>query len=174
MQHPALKTIDEVVLNTVFRYLQTRDYIDDQHRLTTWGKALEAALAIADEEHTIVGVEMLRMGLFTGNFASGDPVSKTGLLKHHVALNPTDFVADKDHDRKVNTNLISKVACLGRIRHKPMGFVGPLDQQLLTFAWKITAVRTTLRDLLETVTTSMFLNGDVDRDRDDWISLVQK
>jgi hypothetical protein len=55
-----------------------------------------------------------------------------------------------------------------------MGFVGPLDRQLLTFAWKITAVRTTLRDLLETILTSMFLNGDADRDREDWIALIQK
>lgn len=55
-----------------------------------------------------------------------------------------------------------------------MGFVGPLDRQLLTFAWKITAVRRSVRDLLETVTTSMFLNGDVERDRDDWTLLVSK
>lgn len=55
-----------------------------------------------------------------------------------------------------------------------MGFVGPLDRQLLTFAWKITAVRRSLRDLLETVTTSMFLNGDVERERDDWTLLVSK
>ena len=81
---------------------------------------------------------------------------------------------DKDYERKVYTNLISKTACLGRIRHKPMGFVGPLDRQLLTFAWKITAVRTSLRDLLETVMTSMLLNGDVERDRDDWTALAQK
>ncbi|KAH0844481.1 hypothetical protein AYO21_00952 [Fonsecaea monophora] len=158
LEHPALRTADEVAVNTVFRYLQVRGYVDDQHNVTTWGKALETALTIADEECTIIGVEMLRLGLFTGNFASGDPVAKT----------------DKDHDRKVNTNLISKVACLGRIRHKPMGFVGPLDRQLLTYAWKISAVRTTLRDLLETIMTSMFLNGDVDRDREDWIALAQR
>ncbi|ETI21245.1 hypothetical protein G647_07590 [Cladophialophora carrionii CBS 160.54] len=158
VEHPALRTADEVVANAIFRYLQVRGYVDDQHNLTTWGKALAAALEVADEEYTIVGIEMLRMGLFTGNFASGDPVSKT----------------DKDHDRKVNTNLISKIACLSRIQHKSMGFVGPLDRQLLTFAWKITAVRTTLRDLLETILTSMFLNGDVDRDREDWITLIQK
>ena len=79
MEHPALRTVDEVVGNTIFRYLQVRGYVDDQHNLTTWGKALEAALSIADEEYTIVGIEMLRMGLFTGNFASGDPVSRTGM-----------------------------------------------------------------------------------------------
>lgn len=81
---------------------------------------------------------------------------------------------DKDYEHKVHTNLIAKIACLGRIRHKPVGFFGPLDRQLLTFGWKITAVRTTLRDLLETVMTSMFLNGDVDREREDWITLAQK
>ena len=55
-----------------------------------------------------------------------------------------------------------------------MGFVGPLDNQLLTFAWKITAVRVSLRNLLETVMASMLLNGDVDRDRNDWIALAQR
>jgi hypothetical protein len=79
VEHPALRNADEVVVNAIFRYLQVRGYVDDQHNLTTWGKALEAALEVADEEYTIVGIEMLRMGLFTGNFASGDPVSKTGL-----------------------------------------------------------------------------------------------
>jgi hypothetical protein len=73
-----LKTSDEVMVNTIFRFLHVRGYIDDQHNLTTWGKALAAALAIADEEHTLVGIEMLRLGVFTGNFATGDPVSKSG------------------------------------------------------------------------------------------------
>ena len=175
MEHPALRTAEEVAANTVFRFLQVRGYVDDQHSLTTWGHALEAALAVADEEYTIVGVEMLRMGLFSGNFASGDPVSKTGASSGLTTwMKFANDTTDKDHDRKVNTNLISKVACLSRIRHKPMGFVGPLDRQLLTFAWKITAVRTTLRELLETIMTSMLLNGDVDRDREDWIQLAQK
>ncbi|RVX65906.1 hypothetical protein B0A52_10213 [Exophiala mesophila] len=156
--HPALRTTDEVIANTIFRFLYVRGFVDDKHQLTTWGKALETALSVADEEQAIVGIEMLRLGLFTGNFATGTPVAKT----------------DKDYPRKVFTNLISKTACLGRIRHKPMGFVGPLDRQLLTYAWKITAVRRSLRDLLETVLTSMFLNGDVDRDRDDWTVIVQR
>jgi hypothetical protein len=80
LAHPALRTADEVAANTIFRFLQVRGYVDDQHNLTTWGKALEIALGVADEEYTIIGIEMLRMGLFTGNFASGDPVSKTGRL----------------------------------------------------------------------------------------------
>ncbi|KAK5185906.1 hypothetical protein LTR44_001955 [Exophiala sp. CCFEE 6388] len=157
-EYPALRSADEVLVNTVFRFMHVRGYVDDKHALTAWGKALESALAIADDESTIIGVEMLRLGLFTGNYATGTPVART----------------DKDYERKVYTNLISRIACLGRIRHKPMGFVGPLDRQLLTYAWKITAIRTSLRDLLETVITSMFLNGDIERERSDWTTLVQK
>lgn len=37
----------------------------------------------------------------------------------------------------------------------------------------VTAVRTALRDLIEAVLASMFLNGDVDRERDDWLVLPQ-
>ncbi|KAL2402746.1 Post-transcriptional regulator MKT1 [Exophiala dermatitidis] len=158
LEYPALRTPDEVYVNTIYRFLHVRGYIDDKHTLTTWGKALESALTVFDDEITVVGVEMLRLGLFTGNFATGTPVART----------------DKDYDRKVYTNLISKTACLGRLRHKPMGFVGPLDRQLLTFAWKTTAVRSSLRDLIETVMASMSLNGDVERDRDDWLTLAQR
>ena len=55
--------------------------MDDKHKLTTWGKALETAISVADEEQAIVGIEMLRLGLFTGNFATGTPVAKTGIHK---------------------------------------------------------------------------------------------
>ncbi|KAK5456156.1 hypothetical protein LTS15_005475 [Exophiala xenobiotica] len=157
-EYPALRTTDEVLVNSVFRFLHVRGYVDDKHALTTWGKVLETALAISDEESTVIGVEMLRLGLFTSNFATGTPPSKT----------------DKDYEKKTFSNLISKTACLGRIRHKAMGFVGPLDREKLTFAWKVTAVRTTLRDLLETIMTSMFLNGEVERERSDWTDLSQK
>lgn len=80
-------------------------------------------------------------------------------------------MTDKDLKAKCSTNLISKIACLGRLKHDAVGYVGPLDRQLLSFAWMITAVRTSLRDLIESVLASMFLNGDVDRNRDDWLAL---
>ncbi|KIW40201.1 uncharacterized protein PV06_07419 [Exophiala oligosperma] len=158
LDYPAFRSLNEVLTNSVFRFLHVRGYVDDKHNLTTWGKVLETALVVSDEESTIIGVEMLRLGLFTSNFATGTPPSKT----------------DKDYEKKTFSNLISKTACLGRIRHKAMGFVGPLDREKLTFAWKVTAVRTTLRDLLETIMTSMFLNGEVERERSDWAELSQK
>lgn len=35
----------------------------------------------------------------------------------------------------------------------------------------VSAVRSGLRDLVEVVLTTMLLNGDIDRDRRDWIDL---
>jgi hypothetical protein len=72
--------VDEVLLNATFRYLHVRGYIDDNHRPTAWGKAMETALSITDDEIIVTGIEMLRLGLFTGNFATGTAVSKSGRL----------------------------------------------------------------------------------------------
>lgn len=81
LDYPAFRSSNEVLINSVFRFLHVRGYIDNKHNLTTWGKVLETALAVSDDESTIIGVEMLRLGLFTSNFATGTPPSKTGLFR---------------------------------------------------------------------------------------------
>ena len=68
--------------------------------------------------------------------------------------------------------LITKVACFGRLRHGSIGYSGPLDREMLAFQFMISAVRTSLRDLMETVLVSMCLNGEVDRNRSDWSDIA--
>ena len=70
------------------------------------------------------------------------------------------------------TNLVSRIACFGRLKHKAVGYSGPLDRQLLSFSFMITAVRSSLRNLVEIILVSMFLNGDIDRERGDWSELM--
>lgn len=67
--------------------------------------------------------------------------------------------------------LVSRVACLGKIQHQPKPYSGPLSKHLLAFQAIISAVRTTLRDLLEMILAAMFLEGSVDRKRQDWMDL---
>jgi Temperature dependent protein affecting M2 dsRNA replication len=43
---------------------------------------------------------------------------------------------------------------------------------MLAFQHMISAVRTSLRDLLETILVSMCLNGEVDRNRNDWSDIT--
>ena len=162
-EHPALKTIDEVVANTCWRFLQIRGYVNEKHELTTWGKMLEAMLSKLDsssnpENVAILAVELIRLGLLNGNDGDGLTVPTT----------------DVDVEGRTNSNLIAKVACLGRVKHEKMGWSGPLDRQLLSFAWTVTALRSTLRVLIESIVATMFMLGDVSRDRSDWSKLVAR
>jgi hypothetical protein len=55
--------------------------------------------------------------------------------------------------------LVSRVAGLGELRHRPIGFTGPLSQHLLGYNSIVNVVRQTLRDLVEVASTHMFLTG---------------
>jgi hypothetical protein len=59
--------------------------------------------------------------------------------------------------------LVSRVAGLGELKHKPIGFTGPLSQHLLAYNSIINVVRLTLRDLVEVASTHMFLTGCCNR-----------
>ena len=72
-----------------------------------------------------------------------------------------------DDDKNFNM-LISRVACIGKLQHKNIGYSGPLSRQLLCYRSLISEVRAALRSLIEVVLTSLFLSGDADRDRNDW------
>ncbi|KAK5939190.1 hypothetical protein PMZ80_008493 [Knufia obscura] len=163
IEHPALKSQTEIISNVFWRFLHTRGFVDDKHQLTSWGHMLEVALATMDggsrkEEQGVIAVEMLRMGVLNTQSITGSNVASS----------------DKSYDHKRYTNLLSKIACLGRLKHEPVGYVGPLDRSLLTFAWEITTIRESLRNLCETILTTMFLNGDVSREREDWHELSQR
>lgn len=70
--------------------------------------------------------------------------------------------------------MIAKIACLGKAAHNEKAYTGPLDRKLLSFASMVTTLRTSLRNLIESVLVGMFLNGDVAREREDWMDLPQK
>lgn len=71
-----------------------------------------------------------------------------------------NFLVAKDQQSNM---LISRVAGLGTLRHRPIGFTGPLSQHLLGYNSVINIVRQTLRDLVEVAATHMFLTGCCDR-----------
>ena len=78
-----------------------------------------------------------------------------------------------DEDKKFNM-LVSRVACIAKLQHKPIGYSGPLSRQLLCYRSLITEVRTTLRSLIEVVLAGLFLSGDAERDRKDWTEMSVK
>lgn len=78
-----------------------------------------------------------------------------------------------DQDQNFNL-MVSRVACLGKIRHRDIGYSGPLSRQLLSYHSLISAVRSNLRDLIEVVLAGVLLSGEADRDRADWNELALK
>ncbi|KAI9759230.1 MAG: hypothetical protein M4579_002518 [Chaenotheca gracillima] len=152
---------DEVLNNTLWRFLQLRGFVDEQHSLTPWGKALQAAISALDpadnlEEEILVAIEMLRLNLLKADT----------IFSKHVG----DPLHGSEQDKQ-NCLLLSRVACFGKLSYKPAGYAGPLSRNFLGFNSFISAVRSSLRDLVEITLANLFLNGDADRDRKDWTDL---
>lgn len=151
--------------NSVWRFLQGAGYFDDKHNLTSWGKALEAALTTARtngyidtapnhaeaEEALFVALELVRLEVL-------DASQMFPIASYSGApLRGTD--ADKN-----NTNLISRVACLASFKHPELGFTGPLSRHLLAYQQITAVVRQTLRELLEMYSVDMLLSAAFVRD----------
>ena len=63
-----LKHRDEILANAVWRLLQLRGYLNEQHQLTDWGKVLEAVWSASgtrrdEEEAALIAVELMRLEL---------------------------------------------------------------------------------------------------------------
>ncbi|CAO1599130.1 hypothetical protein XANCAGTX0491_002873 [Xanthoria calcicola] len=161
-KHQLLQSRGEVCANAVWRFLQLRGYVDRQHQLTAWGKALDSVLSIAgsqpqQEKAALLAVELMRLGLLNADtmfFAySGAPGRSNDIDKR-------------------NCMLVSRVASLGRLIHQPRGYSGPLSRHLLAYHSMVSAVQASMRDMLEMCLVTMFLEGGVDREREDWMEIA--
>ncbi|MCJ1403727.1 hypothetical protein MMC11_006950 [Xylographa trunciseda] len=158
-----LKTTREIVTNVIWRFLHLRQYVDSNHNLTAWGlflaQTLEKLGSRSSREQTeaaFLAVELLRLGVLNPSTVSP---SYSGASSHTT-----------DVDRR-NIMIVSWVASLGKIRHHAIGYSGPLNRQLLAFQSIVSEVRVSLRDLVEMSLVSLFLEGDADRDRKDWMDI---
>lgn len=165
-EHSAISKASELLSNTVWRFLQDRGYVNSNHTLSAWGKALKAAFDRASSDHYLaetrpvseaeeaifVAFELLRLDLLNSNQLPLPPYSG-------APMRGTD--SDKAH-----TLLVSRIACLGTFRHEQIGYTGPLSRNLLAYQQLAAAVRNSLRDLTECHMCYMMLSGSAVRIRD--------
>lgn len=159
-----VKELKEIRANTVWRFLQDRGYVNSDHTLSAWGKALKAAFERAMgkvnmsdaaartemEEAVLMAFELLRLDLLG--------------TQQMFPLPPYSGAPMKGSDTdKSNTVLIGRVACLGVLQHRAIGYTGLLSRNLLAYHQMAATVRGALRDLLEMHACHMFLSGVVDR-----------
>ena len=67
-----LSSTDEILYNSIWRFLALREYVDSSHNLTQWGKILVTVIAGLKgqaqlEEAAVLAVELLRLGLLTAD-----------------------------------------------------------------------------------------------------------
>ena len=74
-------------MNTLWRLLQLRGFVDESHELTAWGRILESALIVIEdskelEEAVFLGIELLRFGILNPDTMfqgyQGTPVKGSG------------------------------------------------------------------------------------------------
>jgi hypothetical protein len=85
-----LSTPDEIVYNSIWRFLALREYVNEEHKLTAWGRVLAAAIAGLKgrqdlEDAAVIAVELLRMGTLNGEIGmfptyNGAPMRGTSKL----------------------------------------------------------------------------------------------
>jgi hypothetical protein len=157
-----------IYFHSMWRFLQDRGYINSDHTLSAWGKALKAAFerATADgylgqtdpareaEEAIFIAFELLRLDMLnTKNMFPSPPY--------------TGGPARGDEQDKANTLLLTRIATLGTFKHDNIGFTGPLSRHTLAYHQVAAAVRHSLRDLVEVHALNMMLNGSAVRIRND-------
>lgn len=160
-----LVKVQDVRANAVWRFLADRGYINSDHTLSAWGKALKTAFdRAADdkleklapswsevEEAIFIAFELLRLDLLgTENMFQTPPYSGAPMKG-----------TDTD---KAFALLISRIACLATFQHAKIGYTGPLSRHLLAYHQCAASVRDALRDLLEMHACSMLLSGAVNRE----------
>ena len=166
-----IKGIDDkrmIASIVVWRFLHLRGYVDDDHTLTRWGTALASSLLTIRETETRLGegaplaeavlmaFELIRYDLLNGK-------NKHEEL-HGLPLKGTE-------EDKTSLLLISRCATLLKLRHQTNGYTGPLNKNLLAFRSLSATVREANRDLVEAIVASMFIYGQSDRDRDDYLEI---
>jgi len=162
---------DLIVSITIWRYLQLRGYVNEEHLLTPWGealcKSLEALQPTATKNPTVPGLfeavllayELLRFDLLNTR-------------NQHPELNGLPM--NGNDDDKASLLLISRCAIMLKLRHQANGYTGPLSKNFLNFRSLTSSARESCRDLLEAIVASLFLYAQAERERDDYAEIGQR
>lgn len=166
-EHTLLSKQSELLANIMWRFLQERGYINSDHTLSAWGKALKTSFERASSEHYLgrtnpvseaeeaifLAFELVRLDLLNSKLMFQSPPYTGAPMRG----------SESD---KANVTLISRVACLGTFQHESIGYTGPLSRHLLAFHQMAAAVRGSLRDLAEIHGANMMLSSSAVRLRD--------
>lgn len=153
---PKADSTHHLISSVIWRFLHLRDYVNDSHELTSWGKAL--ATAMTELEPTLKKNPKVP-GLHEALLLAFELIRLDQL---NTKPRP-DEVANGEVDPSLL--LVSRCAVLLKLRHEVIGYTGPLRKDMLAYLSQVSAVREADRDLVEAIVAHLFLNNKSKRDR---------
>ena len=159
-----LSSEGELLANTLWRFLQLRDFVNSDHTLSSWGVALSVGLEMLSDypdlyDPLYLGLELFRLKALNHDEFSihypGEPKHGTGKSCPVVKLSLDE---ERNHIR-----LLSRVASLTTLTKTPYPWKGPVSKALLAYNSMVTEVQRNIRNLIEMVLLSMCAHGDVNR-----------
>ncbi|OWZ61562.1 hypothetical protein AYX15_06241 [Cryptococcus neoformans] len=157
---------DEVVANSLWRFLEVRGFVQQNHAHSLIGKALYAAYTVSRvndrfQEPIYLILELLRAGVLHGG--------KWGGPEAAPLLGGPSF---GDEDEQNSVRLIMRCISVLPLVSRNQQWVGPLSQELLAFNAFVRGLSKSLRQLFEAVSVHLLLSGDGRRNRDDYSDIM--
>ena len=159
-----LSTEGELLANTLWRFLQLRDFVSSDHTLSPWGVALSVGLEMLSNHPDMydplyLGLELFRLqSLNPEEFSVRYPEGQ----KHGTGNTDSLLRLSLDEERG-HIRLLCRVACLTTLKKSTTTWKGPVSKSLLAYNSMVTEVQRNVRNLIEMVVLSMCAHGDVDR-----------
>nr|ODN90857.1 XPG domain-containing protein [Cryptococcus depauperatus CBS 7855] len=157
---------DEIVANVIWRFLEVRGFVQQNHTHSLIGKALHACFSVSRvndrfQESLYLILELLRAGVVHGGkWGGADAEGFAGGPSYG------------DNDEQDRVRLIMRCISVLPLMLRPQQWIGPLSQELLAFNSFVRALSKSLRQLFEAVSVHLLLSGDGRRNRDDYSDIM--
>lgn len=157
-----LEKKDELVANSLWRFLELRGFLNAEHTLTTYGRALHTAIQhvrVNDrlQEPLYLALELLRAGVLHAN-----PYSES------IYSGGPSFGTDEEKRRML---LAMRTLSLLPILFQAQPWDAPLSREMLVFNSFVKGLSRSLRSLVEMVTLTLLLRTETRQQRDDYLDI---
>jgi hypothetical protein len=156
---------DEIVANTLWRFLEMRAFLTSAHLHTSHGKAMHLALKSARlndkfQEPLYLALELLKANtLHAGNYGATS----------YLGGPRTNNITEEDRSHML---LVMRTLSIVPATFLPIKWAAPISHELLAFNSFLSALQQTMRNLLECTILNLFIRGDARRRREDFIDIA--
>ncbi|GAA5923083.1 Mkt1p [Sporobolomyces koalae] len=156
---------DEIVANTLWRFLELRSFLTSAHQHTPHASALHLVMKNSKvndkfQEPLFLAMELLRANML-----------HNGRIGTRAYSGGPNFSGGTDGDKR-SMLLVMRVLSIVPLVFTPGAWDGPLSRELLVFNSFIRATSRSMRTLLEAIAVNFLLRGDAKRSYEDYLGVA--